>query len=520
MKAEYSLCFWIVILCAGMIWAQVPKAGFPNHHLHNFASADAMAYHARAMGYYFAGSRKPDDPAFADIKLIRMLNARVGPVRVHIQKSMGKVYVSYLPTLHDPSAGHSIVAKEHGLQRRVYRRYPITQTDWKILSGYSAARKDTGHLGLEDLNYDTFKEYFFPTWIIRNPDWIGFNFAANWQSKKVVADYIRIVTEHMPWRKFDAIFFDSFGSRDLATCVNADFGGQGAYTNRREGQLHFVKSVTDFARDTAQTGKKNPCMIFTNIYDPKSRGTYDILRYYGENLLRLDHYYYEKGGFGTQAPNGTVPGTDIPAYVDPANPAHYLPADKVALDDVYAFNRSDFDGKDTYERNAHFYQHLDACGTAGLYGVWFGWYGEDYITLKDKAGKLIYTNDLQLLRAIPNWDNMAGIPIPPFGKATEADLRQWDGKVYKSPRSYASEKVIYSRHALTQELFVVFRKPDGIVRLQPGEKIRKAKLADDWFRSTDKDVRSRLRVEGNKVQLKSDAMHLLGIGIRMVLIRP
>ncbi len=115
---------------------------------------------------------------------------------------------------------------------------------------------------------------------------------------------------------------------------------------------------------------------------------------------------------------------------------------------------------------------------------------------------------------------MAGIPIPPFGKVTEADLRQWDGKVYKSPRSYASEKVIYSRHALTQELFVVFRKPDGVVRLRPGEKIREAKLADDWFQSTDKDIRSCLRVEGNKVQLKSNAMHLLGRGIRMVLIRP
>ena len=479
-----------------------------------------MAYHAKAMGYYFAGSRKPDDPTFADIKLIRMLNARVGPVRVKIQTSTGKVYVSYLPTLSELETGQCVVAEDHGLQRSAYKRYPITQADWKILAGYSAARKDPRDLNPEQLDFATCKEYFFPTWIIRKPGWIGFNFAANWQSKKVVSDYIRIVTEHMPWRKFDAIFFDSFGSRDMVTTANADFGGQGAYANRREGQLHFVKSVTDFARDTTRTGKENPCMIFTNIYDPKSESASDVLRYYGENLLRLDHYYYEKGGFGTQAPNGTVPGTDIPAYVDPANPAHYLPADKVALDDVYAFNRSDYDGTDTYERDAHFYQHLDACGTAGRYGVWFGWYGEDSVALTDKDGKLIYTNDLQLLRAIPNWDNMAGIPTPPFGNATKADRRQWDGKVYKSPRSYASQKVIYSRHALTQELFVVFREADGIVILRPGETIREAKLADDWFQSTDNDVRSCLRVEGNKVQLKSDAMHLLGIGIRIVLTRP
>ncbi len=504
----------------GLVNGQSDKPGFPNHHLHNFASNKAMALHAREMGYYFAGSRKPDDPAFAEIKLIRMLNARVGPVRVHIRKSTGELHVSYLPTLTDPATGRSIVAAEHGLQRQGYRRRPITQMDWEILSGYSAARKDISHLKFEDLDFDTFKEYFFLTWIVRNGDWVGFNFAANWQSKKVVADYIRIVTKYMPWRKFDAMFFDSFGGRDLVTCANAEFGGQGAHANRREGQLDFVKSVTDFARDPARTGRQSACMVFTNIYDPKSKGTTDILRYYGENILRLDHYYYEKGGLGTQAPNGTVPGTTRPAYVDPADPAHYLPADKVALDDVYSFNRSDFDGKDTYDRAEHFRQHLDACGTAGLYGAWFGWYGEDYVALKDKDGKLIYTNDLQLLRAIPNWDNMAGIDVPAFGRAGQTDARRWNGSVYESPRSYASQEVIYSRHALSDELFVVFRKADGVVRLRPGERIQQARLADDWFAATDQDVRSCLRVEGNRIRLKGDALHLLGKGIRIAIAHP
>lgn len=500
--------------------AKVDRPGFPNHHLHNFASSDAMTYHAEAMGYYFAGSRKPDDPAFAEIGIIRMLNARVGPVRVHIQISTGDIYVSYLPTLCDSATGRSMLAGEYGLERLDYRRYPITQTDWEILSGYSAARKDPQHLQLEELDHETLEEYFFLTWIVREPDWIGFNFSANWQSKKVTADYIRIVTENMPWKKFDALFFDSFGSRDLPTSANAEFGGLGAHTDRRAGQLHFVKSVTDVARDTAKTGRNVPCMLFTNIYHPKSNECQDILEYYGENLLRLDHYYYEKGGLGTQAPNGTIPGTDIPAYVSSANPAHYLPADKVALDDVYAFNRSDYDGKDTYERSAHFYQHLDACGTAGLHGAWFGWYGEDSVALRDKQGRLIYTNDLQLLRAIPNWDNMAGLSVPPFGKATDADARRWDGKVYKSPRSCASEEVIYSRHPLTQELFVVFRTLDGVVRLGPGEKMRQAILVDDWFRSTDTDVQPCLEVEGDKLRLKSRAADILGKGIRLILEGP
>jgi len=515
MSGLKSLVCVVVLVHVASARAAAERPGFPNHHLHNFAWSDAMTFHAKAMGYYFAGPRKPDDPAFAGIGIIRMLNARVGPVRVHIEESTGKVFVSYLPTLCDPSTGRSILAEERGLQRLDSKRYPITHKDWEILSGYSAARKDPSHLSLRDLDHNVFKEYFFLTWIVRNADWIGFNFAANWQSRKVVADSIRIVTETMPWEKFDALFFDSFGSQDLLTCVNSEFGGMGAYADRRAGQLHFVKSVTDFARDTARTGRNTPCMIFTNIYDPKSSGCRDILRYYGENLLRLDHYYYEKGGLGTQAPNGTIPGTDIPAYVNPDNPSHYLPAGKVALDDVYAFNRSDFDGKDTYDRTAHFYQHLDACGTAGLYGAWFGWYGEDYVALKDKEGKLIYTNGLQLLRAIPNWDNMAGLPVPALGKATDNDARHWDGKVYTSPRSYASEDVIYSRDPLTMELFVVFRTLDGVVQLQAGEKVRHAKLADDWFLPTDTDVGPTLRVRGDEIQLKSTATDILGKGIRL-----
>ena len=512
-----SLVCVLVLVHVGSAYAGAERPGFPNHHLHNFAWSDGMTWHAKAMGYYFAGPRKSDDPAFADIGIIRMLNARVGPVRVQIQQSTGKVFVSYLPTFCDASTGRSILAQEHGLQRSGYERYPITQADWEILSGYSAARKDPSRLRLEDLDHATLKEYFLLTWIVRSGDWVGFNFSANWQSKKVVADAVRIVTETMPWEKYDALFFDSFGSPDLLTCANSRFGGMGAYADRREGQLHFVKSVTEFARDTAKTGRDTPCMVFTNIYDPKSNGCRDILKYYGENILRLDHYYYEKGGLGTQAPNGTIPGTDIPAYIDPDNPSHYLPAGKVALDDVYGFNRSDFDSKDTYERTAHFYQHLDACGTAGLYGAWFGWYGEDYVELKDKEGKIIYTNDLQLLRAIPNWDNMAGIPIPAFSKPAESDVRHWDGKVYKSPRSYASEDVIYSRNPLTDELFVVFRTLDGVVQLQAGQTILHAKLADDWFRPTDTDMQSSLSIRNNQLRLKSTAADILGKGIRLTI---
>ncbi|HEC03011.1 MAG TPA: hypothetical protein ENI81_05685, partial [Phycisphaerales bacterium] len=99
--------FVCVVLLAhfGSASAQTGRPGFPNHHLHNFASSDAMTYHAKEMGYYFAGSRKPDDPAFAQIGIIRMLNARVGPVRVHIQK--GRVQPERAGGFDESSSSHA-----------------------------------------------------------------------------------------------------------------------------------------------------------------------------------------------------------------------------------------------------------------------------------------------------------------------------------------------------------------------------------------------------------------------------
>jgi hypothetical protein len=68
----------------------------------------------------------------------------------------------------------------------------------------------------------------------------------------------------------------------------------------------------------------------------------------------------------------------------------------------------------SFDHAAFFEQHLDACGTAGIQGSWFGWYGEDTVTIKDTEGRLIHSNACQLLRAIPNGDNMRRIPVPPF----------------------------------------------------------------------------------------------------------
>jgi hypothetical protein len=70
---------------------------------------------------------------------------------------------------------------------------------------------------------------------------------------------------------------------------------------------------------------------------------------------------------------------------------------------------------------------------------------------------------------------------------------------------------------LNGELFVVFRTLDGTVQLQADEKVHSAKLADDWFRPTDTDVQSSLRIRNDKLQLKSTAVDILGKGIRLTI---
>lgn len=54
---------------------------------------------------------------------------------------------------------------------------------------------------------------------------------------------------------------------------------------------------------------------------------------------------------------------------------------------------------------------------------------------------------LKLIRCVPNWDNLNNIPL---------SQRSWDGQFYRSPNSYISSNLIYSKHWKTQEIYIVF----------------------------------------------------------------
>lgn len=506
-----------------ILWLLAPAAfaASPNHNLHNFGSGAPAAAHVREMGYRYMVVRTDGSPRVDGVGAIALHNANVGPIRVFVRKSDGKLFVGYHAFLKRRQDNLNPVALLHGLKREnaYSANYPLTAEDFEILRNYSAARRDNSDLRFDTVTAAVIRARFFTAWPAENATYQSFNLLGNWQSRKVVDDYVAAFTGDYPWERCDALFFDSFGGGRGQVLANAAYGGRGSYEDRAGGSIDMVRRITEYARNPARTGRPKPLLIFTNIYDPKSEQRLKtVLAEYGAGRLRLDHYYYEAGGLGKQAPNGVVPGTREPAYVDPDNPREaWLPANKVALDDTYAFvNRhlADFD------REQHFLQHLDACGTAGLNGAWFGWYGEDNVDLKDAAGRLVFTNDLQLLRAVPNWDNLAGIAVPPFGGSTPAEGRRWDGGVYRSPRSHASKDAIWSRHPETGELFAVFRTMEGRILLRPGEKIARAVFADDWFvRTADSALEALETAPDGSVRLKPGNERRLKQGIRLVVRR-
>lgn len=506
-----------IILCFGLSTplkgANLP--GYPHHHIHNFYAGPEVAKHAVAMGYYLVPTKKPNDPKYNSLGLIKIFNAKVIPIRIFEKRETGEIFVQYR-WLEKKNSNSNPLAAIHGLERKNRVFYPISKEDIDIIIKYAAARKKSKNIDLGDLSLKTFREYFFPAWQTMSKEWVSLNLIGNWQSKWVVDNMVAATIADFPWEKYRAVFFDSFGLELVEQTVNSDIDNKGEYRSWVEGNLDMVIRISNAFRDTLKTKQKEPYAVFANIYDPKRNLAYrTVAKWYAENTLRLDHYYFEKGGFGSQAPNGVVPGTDFPAYVDPKNPsAAYIPANRMSLDDVTNFNRSDFDKKDNYDREEHFEQHLDACGTAGLNGAWFGWYGADLLNLKHK-GEMIYTNDLQLLRAIPNWDNIASVTVPSFKKYTPQDQRKWNGNKYESSNSFAESDVIWSRNPFNKQIYVVFKNTKGELKLRQNEAIATAIFVDKYFEETNEDALPFLNINYNYISLKSESREKLNKGIRI-----
>ena len=115
----------------------------------------------------------------------------------------------------------------------------------------------------------------------------------------------------------------------------------------------------------------------------------------------------------------------------------------------------------------YYLQALRSAGIAMAQGSWFGWFPR---TNPSQTG-----NGVQLLRALPNWDNLVN-----------ATARAWDPNAlkYQTSNSYADPNVAYGRHPETGKLFVVFQSQQGAVQLRPGEAVIDIQRVDDLFIET------------------------------------
>jgi len=139
--------------------------------------------------------------------------------------------------------------------------------------------------------------------------------------------------------------------------------------------------------------------------------------------------------------------------------------------------------------------NLKHAAKAAINGAWFGWYGRfggtgdmpDYKNIYDVPARL------QLIRVIPNWENVANVPL---------SNRSWDGSVYQSYNSYISGNIIYSRHPKNGKIFVVFLNTSGKVKLFPGEVINSIQRTDNYFIESG-DGRTDVTIIGDLIQLNN-----------------
>ncbi len=130
---------------------------------------------------------------------------------------------------------------------------------------------------------------------------------------------------------------------------------------------------------------------------------------------------------------------------------------------------------------------------AAVNGSWFNWYGR----FSGTGDKIPITNIyevphwLQLIRVVPNWDNLSGVDLA---------NRSWNGENYKSTNSEINEHIIYSRQPETQKLFAVFLDGEGEIELKEGETVVSVQRVDALFCET-KEAADDLILENNIIKM-------------------
>jgi hypothetical protein len=459
-----------------------------HHHIHNFYFNDsdktksnflAMQRHANAMSYdgvtHYLASKLPAN--LDNLNRILLHNAYYIPLAIDFDKHEVKYTVSY-QVANNRSALNA--------ERVVWNSYPMNSQDVELIKGYACAQSNRYQSFSEKTSFSEANEMF-------RIDKDYKKIIVNWQSKFVVEKLAEYTIQTIKTKKYDYLFIDDL-ARDPGNCMNKSFGGKGSYPSWKEGQLAFLKTITEAARGLNGYQHKT-VKTFVNVGSPYA--DVETAKWYANKTLRFDHYYFESGGFAKadlihgQKANGVDPETGLPAFKTFGG--GYIPANLTSLgthiDTMYKVSRS----KDKKLAADYRLQHYKAAGVAAAQGSWFGWYGETSVDKLDNQGALIHSNEMQLLRVIPNWDNLASISL------TERHYNMTN-QYYISPNSRFDSTIVQSRNPINHEVYVVFKSMQGELDLK-GKEIVSATFVDDYFNQIEENATNCLHELNNKFKL-------------------
>lgn len=287
------------------------------------------------------------------------------------------------------------------------------------------------------------------------------------------------------------------GEANMANLHQLTGGGQGESGFVAPGRQHDYSTYSDgsaafFKKLKQKTLEKFPQSRWAlepyHIYQRNGR---DATRYRGEWLDRVS----QRSDGLELVPDLLMQEGSSTGFVDQFNSTEAT-IDGKTVKSLYESLKLNHDQMGTTQPNdVSEAQNRLYAAKAAIVGSWYNWFGRFGGTgnMPEFSSITEVYPRLKLIRCVPNWDNINEVAL---------DKRSWDGTVYKSPLSFISSDLIYSRHPKTKRLFAVFLNANGKITLDQNRSIQSIERADEFFIEAG-DAMADFIIEGNTVSIKS-----------------
>ena len=288
-------------------------------------------------------------------------------------------------------------------------------------------------------------------------------FQANYMSQAAVDGNVdsnlRILTFHQDQaggqQIYHGLYMDETGfpGNGNPTCHNP--GHSGSPSDYDPGRKDFIAAIkAEFAAAISGYGGESGNVSRFENYDPEHTEN--------SGAYALDFYYSESSG-----------GQECNTLAElEAGAATGCGSQNSATWGIVPTDRADVQIGGTHAPNdpgpfeASYRAAQLVAGRAAWQSIWFGWFGA--IKLPDS------NNGVQLLRVIPDWDNMVGATGRSWTESTD---------IYTSSNSYFDDNVAYSWHwqpSRRNHLFVVRHAGDQNITIPSGRTLTSVKTTDDY----------------------------------------